>query len=57
MNLQEVLDAAVLAYRERRTQENLDVLMQAAEAVHEDFLRREREEALARAINKEPSSR
>lgn len=57
MTLQDALDAAVVAYRERKTQENLDTLFRATEAVRDDFWRREREEALARAINKETSPR
>lgn len=48
--LQEALDAAVLAHREQQTQETLEALMRAAEAVRDDFWRREREEALARGM-------
>lgn len=48
--LQTALDAAVEAHRAHPTPETLMALMRAAEAAHEDFLRREREEALAMAI-------
>lgn len=48
--LQQALDAAVLAYREQKTKETLEALMRAAGQYHEEFLRREREEALARAV-------
>jgi hypothetical protein len=48
--LQQALDAAVLAHRAAPTQETLEALMRAAEAFRDDFWRREREEALARAI-------
>jgi len=48
--LQEAVDAAVLAYRELHTLERREALMAAMNAYHEDFLRREREEALARGV-------
>jgi hypothetical protein len=48
--LQEAVDAAVLAYRELGTMEARQALMDAMTAHHIDFLRREREEALARSI-------
>lgn len=48
--LQEAVDAAVLAYRELGTMEARQALMDAMQAHHVDFLRREREEALARSI-------
>jgi hypothetical protein len=50
MTLQETLDAAVLAHRANPTQETMDALMKAAEAVRDDFWRRERDEALAQGI-------
>jgi hypothetical protein len=50
--LQEALDVAVLAHRAQPTHETLEALIQAAEAVRDDFFRREREEALARVIEK-----
>jgi hypothetical protein len=43
------LDAAVVAYREDPTEENRLALFRAMEAYQDDFFRREREEALARA--------
>lgn len=48
--LQEALDAAVIAYRENPDEEHRRALLKAMEAYHEDFLRRERDEALARGI-------
>lgn len=48
--LQRAVDAAVLAYRELATREAKEALMAAMQAHHNDFLRREREEALAQAI-------
>lgn len=48
--LQRAVDAALLAYRECATAEAKEALMAAMVAHHEDFLRREREEALAQAI-------
>jgi hypothetical protein len=48
--LQEAVDAAVLAYRELGTPEARQALMDAMTAHHNDFLRREREEALARGV-------
>lgn len=48
--LQQALDEAVLAYRENPTHENRERLMWAMEVYHEDFLRRERDEALAKGI-------
>lgn len=49
--LQEAVDAAVLAYRACPTREAKQALMDAMNAHHNDFLRREREEALAQAIS------
>lgn len=49
-SLQEAVDAAVLAYRECSTREAKEALMAAMQAHHDDFLRREREEALARGV-------
>jgi hypothetical protein len=48
--LQQALDDAVVAYRDHPTHENRERLMWAMEVYHEDFLRRERDEALARGI-------
>ena len=48
--LQKAVDAAVTAYRELATREAKEALMAAMEAYHNDFLRREREEALARGV-------
>jgi len=48
--LQEALDEAVVAYRDNPTHENRERLMWAMEVYHDDFLRREREEKLAEAV-------
>ena len=48
--LQRAVDAAVLAYRSCPTLEARQALMDAMTAHHNDFLRREREEALGRGI-------
>lgn len=58
-HLQEALDAAVLAYRALQTAEARQALMDAMTEYHNDFLRREREEALSRDIErrKEPTPR
>lgn len=49
--LQDAVDAAVRAYRSCQTVEAKQALMDAMAAHHHDFLRREREEALAMAIS------
>lgn len=49
-DLQRAVDAAVLAYRELATREAREALMEAMQRYHNDFLRREREEALGRGI-------
>ncbi|HET7110260.1 MAG TPA: hypothetical protein VFI41_05275 [Gemmatimonadales bacterium] len=48
--LQKALDEAVLVYRTEPTEENRLALLKAMERYHDDFLRREREEALARGV-------
>lgn len=48
--LQQALDDAVIAYRENPDEEHRQALLRAMEVYHEDFLRRERDEALARGI-------
>jgi hypothetical protein len=48
--LQKALDDAVVVYRDHPTDENREALLRAAEAYRDDFLRRERDEALARGV-------
>lgn len=48
--LQKALDDAVLAYREAPGEDTRAALLAAMERYHDDFLRRERDEALARGI-------